>query len=287
MNQGKASGYLQKVDAFLVDLLILVYMTSGAPARGTEISQIQWLNTSNSQRSLFLDPATHQFFVKLRYAKTFSYTNIERDAARALPSCLSYVLLFYIVVVLPFRRFLMAKLGLKIRPELVFWKGDSAVPSNVLSSQLQLQTTRYLDQQLGIASWRQLAQGFIRYSMQEQILDDPDSVTDNDLDSNEILGAGQMHHSRDTGLLVYGRHIHQLANITSTVQSRYIAFSQRWHDFIGLGQDFTQFGDIYPTIPLPLAQPTWSEMALAGKRISHFHLTSISLPSHIYILIRL
>lgn len=38
INRGTAIAYLTKVDSFLIDLLVLIYMTSGAPARGTEIS---------------------------------------------------------------------------------------------------------------------------------------------------------------------------------------------------------------------------------------------------------
>lgn len=231
-------------------------MASGAPARGTEINQLQFMNSATSTRTLFLDPGSCQFLIRLKYGKTFSYTNIEQNAVRALPNCLSYLLLFYLAVVLPFRRYLIYQIHPErstFRPELVFWMRHSPVSSSQLAARMKMQTNRYIEQSIGLAHWRQIAQGFIRYSLNEEILDDP-SEDDGDLGSNEGLGASQMHHSQRTGLLVYGRHSQQLANLTSTVQSRYIAFSQRWHAFIGLGVDFTQFGDIYPTIPLPISE---------------------------------
>lgn len=62
----RAHSYLRQIDTFLQDLLVIIHMTSGAPARGSEILQIQVFNTPNSRRTLFLDPRTRLFLIRLR-----------------------------------------------------------------------------------------------------------------------------------------------------------------------------------------------------------------------------
>src|SRR5699024_10108826 len=102
----KVESYLAKVYTFLVTLLTLCHLTSGAPARGTEINQILFRNTRSRQRNLFLDPRHSLFLIRLSYSKTFSQTNLERNAIRILPPSLSWLLLAYLLVVEPFVKFL-------------------------------------------------------------------------------------------------------------------------------------------------------------------------------------
>ena len=67
INRAQAGKYLDSIDKFLQRLLVVIHMTSGAPARGTEILQLQFINTPNAKRTLFLDPQTHLFQIRLRY----------------------------------------------------------------------------------------------------------------------------------------------------------------------------------------------------------------------------
>jgi hypothetical protein len=67
INRAQAGRYLESIDKFLQRLLVVIHMTSGAPARGTEILQLQFINTPNAKRTLFLDPQTHLFQIRLRY----------------------------------------------------------------------------------------------------------------------------------------------------------------------------------------------------------------------------
>jgi hypothetical protein len=62
----RAYSYLHQIDTFLQDLLVIIHMSSGAPARGSEILQIQVFNTPNARRTLFLDPRTGLFLIRLR-----------------------------------------------------------------------------------------------------------------------------------------------------------------------------------------------------------------------------
>ena len=72
--------YLKSTEKFLMHLLVLVHMSSGAPARGTEIIPILYADTVVSQRNLFLDPRTKLFLIRLHYSKTMAATGMERNA---------------------------------------------------------------------------------------------------------------------------------------------------------------------------------------------------------------
>ena len=102
INRGTAMTYLTKVDSFLTDLLVLLHLTSGAPARGTEIALVLRAPSVVANRNLVFDPQRGLFLIRLTYSKTFSTTNIEQNAVRVVPESLSYLLLVYLVIVFPF-----------------------------------------------------------------------------------------------------------------------------------------------------------------------------------------
>lgn len=231
-------------------------MTSGAPARGTEIVQLQVFNTSLTKRTLFLDPSSHLFLIRLRYTKTFSNTNIEQNAVRAIPPCLSYILLLYLVIIEPFKRYLLWQLDQdqdQTKHHLLSHTGYKLVDTRRLTKLLSQRAEKEAGQQgLGLSTWRHLALGFIRYSLGETIIDSPESIGVRPHDgSDEAISAQLMHHAPITGEMVYARSGAILPQLTLTVQDRFVSFAKRWHDFLGLGANFSQFGSIYPQIPLP------------------------------------
>lgn len=242
----KVESYLAKVYTFLVTLLALCHLTSGAPARGTEINQILFRNTRSRQRNLFLDPRHSLFLIRLSYSKTFSQTNLERNAIRILPHSLSWLLLAYLLVVEPFVKFLTIHQFKKMTrgSELLFFHPLTyrVIESRQLSSQLRNMTIQKLGQSLSLASWRHLALGFIRLGMKEVVLDHLD------LDNpDEALAAEQMHHSKRTAMMIYGRQVDQTPHLPHDQENAYIQFTQRWHIYIGLGLDqFSLLDLLYP-----------------------------------------
>jgi hypothetical protein len=261
INRGTAMTYLNKVESFLTDLLVLCHITSGAPARGTEISQVLRASSAITGRNLFLDPQRGLFLIRLTYSKTFSTSNIEQNAVRVVPPALSYLLLVYLVIVLPFRVFLCEMLSIGLRAELLFGVSDgTAISSRTLKDRLALRTQTILGHRIGLKSWRHLAQGFIRYGMQETLAFE-DAIED-DLGTDEAIGASQMHHSVRTGQLIYGRTEGQLTHLTKDLQDIYIDFCHRWHQYIGVGSQFDLFWHLYPSITPPSFLPTMPSTAL-------------------------
>ena len=192
-------------------------------------------------------------------------SNIEQNAVRVLPPSLSYILLVYLVIIEPFQHFCVTKLGKKDqqRRHLLFYINESHLSSRQMTNRLRQRAEVYLHRgersderasyhRLGLSKWRHLALGFIRYSMQEMILDDPHAVEDGIDTTTEGLVSGQMHHTRHTAQYLYAREQGRgLFGLPGIHQQAFVDFSQRWHEFLGVGKGFTPFWDVYPTIPLP------------------------------------
>ncbi|KAI9035707.1 putative telomere-associated RecQ helicase [Aspergillus affinis] len=221
-------------------------MTSGGPARGSKITQILFQNTAGTQRNLFLHPETKLFVIRLAYSKTFSRTGIEKDALRVVPSGISWLLLFYLLIVKPFIRSLILEVNGAAfkRPEFLWLNFRSPRSSprfnpeddpkanprkaltirpldgRALSASMRAFTNTLIGQPIGVRAWRHLAQALIRHSLGGVTREDPDE----DLDL-EGLGAMQMHHSRQTGLMVYGRQNSAFSKIGSELQEAQIEFS--------------------------------------------------------------
>jgi hypothetical protein len=165
--------YLQEVYEFQKLLLVLVYSTSGAPARGSEIPPILLANTAQSTRTLFIDRQYHLILLRLRYSKTANRNNIEQQAIRILPESVSFLILAYMSLVLPFIHFLeIMQFGHYTRSrELLFWYKGDLISEKVLGQKLKSLSHQILGQKIVIRYWRHIMQGFIRYYMKWDLQD--------------------------------------------------------------------------------------------------------------------
>ena len=205
-----------------------------------------WYNTPINPRNLFLDPVSHTFLIRLAYSKTFSRNGHEKDAIRALPQSVSYLLLAYLAYVRPFEEALLISLNHQL-PEahfLLFWDYRTSRPfsSKVLSRALKTLTSDFLGQRINIRMWRHIMQGFIRHGLGlSDVLED---TTSDEID-DEGLGADQMNHSRATGLAVYGRGVASFQGVRADIQTALISFSQRWHTYLGVSPDQLVLGSLF------------------------------------------
>jgi hypothetical protein len=159
--------YLQEVYEFQKLLMILIYGTSGAPSRASEIPPILLANTPQSTRTLFIDRQHHLILLRLRYSKTANRNNIEQQAIRILPESVSFLVLAYMGLVLPFIQFLdIMQFGEYTRSrELLFWYKNDLISERVLGQKLQTLSHQIMGQRIVIRYWRHIIQGFIRYYM--------------------------------------------------------------------------------------------------------------------------
>lgn len=105
INQEGCRQYLDQVAFFLELMLTLIHLTSGNPARATELATLQWRNTGTQLRSIFV----HDGYLMLMpsYNKTAPLLQRDRPIARFLPQPVGQLLVVYLAVVMPFVRLVL------------------------------------------------------------------------------------------------------------------------------------------------------------------------------------
>lgn len=250
MRKDRAVKYMTAVSEFLERLLVMVHICSGAPARGTEINTVLYSNTLLTRRNLYIDPMTRLLTIKLRYSKTFSVTGDERTAIRVLPMCLTEILVSYIAVVKPFTDSVFLEINRRQlkKPNMLFFdpSKDRQISSKRLARILRLDTKKLLANEITISKWRHLATAMIRSDLGTCL---PPDMEHDDRDGAELVAAIQMHHSVRTALLNYGRSRATYANTGYALQEKSIAFSKRWHKYLGVdAEHFDLLSVIYPSM---------------------------------------
>ncbi|KAH0551483.1 hypothetical protein GP486_007303 [Trichoglossum hirsutum] len=101
--QKRVNDYLDNISYFMEKLLILIYMTSGQPARSREWLSIRYCNTEKGgHRCIFVENGL--LVVVTYYHKGYNITGTEKIIHRYLPQEVSELLLLYIWLVLPLRQ---------------------------------------------------------------------------------------------------------------------------------------------------------------------------------------
>ena len=164
---GRKAKYYKQLYEFQVILMVLIYSTSGGPPRGSEVPPILLANTPQATRTLFMDCCHHLFLLRLRYSKNANRNNIEQQAIRVLPESVSFLVLAYMAIILPFLQFLdiMEERQYSRARELLFFHQKALISEQVLGRRLKTLTQQILGQQVMIQSFRHIMQGFIRYYM--------------------------------------------------------------------------------------------------------------------------
>jgi hypothetical protein len=93
--------YFWKIDQFLEQMLLLIHITSGQPARGTELMSLQHSNTAQGHhRSIFFEEGLISTVTS--YHKGYNITGSTKIIHRYLPKEVSELFVYYLWLVLPF-----------------------------------------------------------------------------------------------------------------------------------------------------------------------------------------
>jgi hypothetical protein len=99
--EGPVANYLQQVDRFLQRLLLLVHITSGQPARATELLGLRHRNTLQGRhRNIFIEHGLVSTVTT--YHKGYSISNTTKIIHRYLPKAVSELVVYYLWLILPF-----------------------------------------------------------------------------------------------------------------------------------------------------------------------------------------
>lgn len=107
-NKDTVADYLRAVTRFKEELMVLVHMSAGAPARSTELTSIQRVNGQNarSQRGVFVDNGLVAFVTT--YHKGYSASQSMKNVHRFVPREVGEIVVYYLWLVEPFERIVQA-----------------------------------------------------------------------------------------------------------------------------------------------------------------------------------
>ena len=99
-NTQRVKTYVQLVQAFLRRLLLLVHITGGQPARGTELLTLRWRNSDRCEmRNVFIEHGLVSFVTS--YHKNYSVSSTTKLIHRYLPPEIGELLVYYVWLVVP------------------------------------------------------------------------------------------------------------------------------------------------------------------------------------------
>lgn len=221
--------YLAQVDTFLERLLLLVHITGGQPARGTELLSLQWCNTVHGlRRNVFIEDGLVSFVTF--YHKGYSVTNSTKIIHRYLPREIGELLVYYIWLVLPFcGQLKMLAFDAKEKTSQFLWsKGKEPWDSGRLSGVLTREFRTHLGTHVNIPLWRHAAIAISRRHSKGRCFK-------RDYDAQEVQSRADAqagHNSTHAGL-IYARGIEEAPGHVASARSEYRALSRDWHLYLG------------------------------------------------------
>jgi hypothetical protein len=259
--------YLSLVDGFLETLLLLVHVTGGQPARGTELLTIQHRNPEDGQgrRNIFLENGLVSFVTF--YHKGYSISGSTKIIHRYLPIEVSELLVYYTWLVVPFvtRLVKLAKLpDIRISKTPYLWgeiptytsgSGRAAAPKSKalkkslaqdqawaaarLSKVLSSEFDRLAGARVDIQTWRHVAIAISRRHLQQAKFK-RDFIEALSWAWNDDMAA----HGTRTAGLIYARGINEAPGHVAGAKAEYRRICREWHAWIGFGGYRTQKSNI-------------------------------------------
>jgi superfamily II DNA helicase RecQ/predicted RNA binding protein with dsRBD fold (UPF0201 family) len=240
LNNDTISIYLKDLLEFKKLCLLLIYLTTGLPLRGTELVTLRYLNSYKDQREMFLDLSSNLFIMNISYYKGQGLSEKKASNIRYLPTSVSKIFLLYIVLVDPFISFLnistLSPKKLNKTKSLVpyyFFVNNRLLESRDLSLKLSSFSSLILGRKLGIQVYRQIIITIIKQFMLEKLNSYTLLLEEEEKDLNKLV-ASQSNHSSRVEDLNYGRSNLIFHNINSNLQFKYLQFCLRYFAYFKL-----------------------------------------------------
>lgn len=230
----EAKRYLARVDAFLERLLLLVHLTAGQPARGTELVGLRYKNTISSHlRDVFIEEGAVTMVTA--YHKGYSITGSTKIIHRYLPREVGELMVYYLWLIRPFwQRLEKLALHRTEEPSPYIWPKDQGTwDSKRLGDVLDREFRARLGTPANIAMYRHAA-----IAISRKYLDCGGFKRDYDVDDKRA--DLQAAHSSWTASSIYARGIEEAAGHVQLRRAEFRKVSRQWHDFLG----FSGFGAV-------------------------------------------
>ncbi|SPO26294.1 uncharacterized protein UTRI_02570 [Ustilago trichophora] len=241
-----AKKYFHVHDEYTKLLTVLIELTSGLPARGSELMQLQHTNTLAGQRNLFL---CHGHFVTTLISKKGS--GRPKLIPRFLPHAVGQLVLYYIMEVAPFVHLLFNSVfhPREATPMLLVNHAGKPWETTDISKTLQGLCLEFIGTEaceLNIRLWRQLSVSIDRELIRPELPAEEYEDHAHDLQAGHTSSTAERHYGLDASLL------HQL---TQPSIDAMLLVSKRWHQFWGLSSRFQD-----PVLPFTELASTVAEV---------------------------
>lgn len=233
---------------FLKNLLLIIYLTSGSPNRGTEILTVAWQNSAQLKRSVLIDKNTHLIMILTGYSKTTSGSGQLKPTLRFVADKIGQLLVDYLIIALPFYNYLnITTLSTEDDPytksDLVFENNGKIFRENTISNLLKLNFATHLNISLTSNpfrhAWKYIIKSRIIKKFDLTVYDSDFEPSDHDSDSEEEntvdnLFHKTMGHSRNTALMNYARPDYLPAMTIENNYDTLLKLCKRIHKFFGV-----------------------------------------------------
>lgn len=221
--------WLDRYDRLQELTLSYMHLTSGMPARATELESYKLCNGPSAQRSVYV--LGKKFLLLPHYNKTRNLMEREKIIARFLDEDISLLLLKDLVFLRPFASLLWKRLNGNVddsyTSEFFVLKGRKMLAEEIRSI-FQIICNRFIGGPIQFSVYRQVAASFawdLRISL--------DGFATEEDEGNDSLIAMQFGHSQKTAMERYGRTNLELLSMRDVLLQQFHSTSIQWQKFLG------------------------------------------------------
>jgi hypothetical protein len=256
--------YFRRVDCFLERILLLVHITSGQPARGTEILSLRVSNTLHGiRRNIFIENGLVSFVTF--YHKGYSISGSTKIIHRYLPREVGELLIYYLWLIRPFcNQLRLLAFSAAAPPSSFLWargdKEDDNWESARLSTVLAREFHIHLHTVMNITIWRHIAVAISRQHLRN-------GQFKRDYDVVESYADHQTAHTSLMAGNVYARLLGEAPGHVALARQQYRIVSREWQSFLGFdaylrSRDFA----LYDSFAQTLNMSSHSNLDISRKR---------------------
>jgi hypothetical protein len=232
-NRNQVNHWNKKVDELGQWLLAAYHLSSGMPARATEIAAFTYRNTPTKSRNLFVSKGKSCLYTVQTYHKCQNAVGSTKTIPRFLEGRLGRLLLASLVFIRPFQERLAEELGDTEKStdlrRFLFVKNGHRMDGEDVSNAINFAFNTVLQKNIQFSQVRHVLVAFVRSQIKRSLIPDLGMI---------LPIAAQAGHSEETEERIYGRLGSDEPYTTSAEEfTRYWILSTMWHQLLGLSMD--------------------------------------------------
>lgn len=152
------------INSFVLYLALTIYLYSGGPLRGTELTTILFKNIETKSRSLLYNKEEGVFTIVTDYYKSKNITRKEKTNIRYIPPNLSRLIIVYILFIIPFKEYINQKIYSldDYNTPYLLVQDTKVLTTSILSTTLERESSLLFRKGLTLSSYRKIINYIIK-----------------------------------------------------------------------------------------------------------------------------